>query len=211
MIKNIQKIICLVLCCILALPVTTAYAKDKYYAQPTSVSHNRLLPNGQSIDNSSSTDYGMSPMTILYKEVCWDPNTTTSFTGFNYTFAYIYGTTVQFVAGSSTTYTLTVDRNVEKSTSSSFSISLGVAETAVRGDISSTDTAYINQGEVWNCGFTTPGRYNLTWYMRGWNYDVYADVKWTTTDANDQTIHHERIGTCTKPTSEITFDISNAY
>ena len=213
--KNIQKIICLALCCILlALPVTTANAKDNNYAQPTSVSHNRLLPNGQSIDNttgSSSTDSVASLRTILSKQVCFNPNTTTTFTGYNYTFAYIYGTTVTFVKGASPSYTLQNDVSITKSTVSSFGISLGVAETTIKGDIADTKTIYLSKGETWNCGFTIPGRYNLTWYMRGWNYDVYADVKWTTTDINDQTIHHERIGSCTKPSEEYNFDVSNVY
>lgn len=198
---------------LILLPVTTANANDKNYAQPTTVSHNGLLPNGQSIDNmsnSGSTDYRVSPMTILAKEVCYPPNTTTSFTGFDYKFAYIYGTTVQFVAGTSPDYTLTVDCTKTESTTSSFSISLGISDSAVRGSVARTDTVTLSKGQVWSCGFTTPGRYNLTWYMRGWNYDVYADVLWISTDGNDGTIHHERIGTCTKPSQETTFDISYA-
>ena len=39
---------------------------------------------------------------------------------------------------------------------------------------------------------------------------TYMLILWISTDGNDGTIHHERIGTCTKPSQETTFGISYA-
>jgi hypothetical protein len=148
-------------------------------------------------------------LSILAKEYVGNLNA--NFSDYNYKYAYIYGATVIFSRGASPSYTLTTTAQRTCGISFNIASSLTVDAVEIKSTISSsytkTATITLSKGETWSCGFTEPGTYNLTWYMRGHNYKMYADVRWICTDSSDGTIHYEYIGSFTKPTTEITFSV----
>lgn len=70
------------------------------------------------------------------------------------------------------------------------------------------ETATISKGQMWDCGFSVPGLYNLTWYMRGYQYTCQCGAKYISTDSNDGRFTYYNLGTVTFPTDEIHFDVS---
>ena len=70
-----------------------------------------------------------------------------------------------------------------------------------------TDTATIYKGE-YGCKFTEPGRYDLSWYMRGHRYIAQCGAKVISTGSDHGQFSYYTLGTITYPTSETAFDIS---
>jgi len=130
--------------------------------------------------------------------------------------AYIYGTSVKYCEGASPNYTLNVTKSKTKTTewnvsgkiSGEFDISVVKTKLEASGGYKSSETATITLGETWNCGFTIPGTYDLTWYMRGHQYDCQCGVKYISTDSNDGRFTHYNLGTAIFPTDEITFEVT---
>lgn len=199
----------------LMLPVSSAYATTNKPRIPDSFAVDGVLPDGTSIFNSINDDSRIiTPYVLLGKE--YAGNLSASFSEFIYTYAYLYGTTVQFSKGASPSYRLNTTETVTKSTSWSIGGSFGTNDKAkIQADISAsygrTKTATIERGEEWSCGFTEPGTYNLTWYMRGHKYNLYADLRWIDTGVNDGKITNEYIGDIYLPTTEITLNVRKVY
>lgn len=137
--NNLKKILCLAFVMMLTImPVSNAQAKTEpnNVRIPESFAYNGVLPNGQSIFDDNSVI--ISPQMILAKEFVG--NVSTSFSGFNYTYKYIYGTTVSFVPGSSPTYTLTTTQQATTGTSCSISSELSADAEAIKAKLGSTIT-----------------------------------------------------------------------
>lgn len=151
------------------IPISNAYAKGSYNIKiPHTFAYNGYLPNGKSIYDFDNNSYeNIQPLMILAKEYVGNLNT--SFTGYNYTYEYIYGTTVIFYRGASPSYTLTTD--VQRTCGTAFKVSSSltadaeIIKSTVSSSFTSTETITLRRGETWSCGFTEPGTYNLTWYI----------------------------------------------
>ncbi|MBM7685916.1 hypothetical protein [Defluviitalea raffinosedens] len=182
---------------------------------PESHSINGILPDGASIYKADPHSSIIRPQILLgYEYVPGYEKIANK--SINYTYGYIYGTSVQFTKGASPTYTLTVTKKTTKSTTwnisgnleGSFDIKAVKSKIQVAGGYASSETAEITKGETWNCGFTETGLYDLTWYMRGHKYDAFCGAKIRSTGADDGKFTTYYLGTVTFPTDEIHFDVT---
>lgn len=133
-------------------------------------------------------------------------------------FSYIYGTTITFDAGSAPEYTLNVTRSTTEEAKLDFNDTndniagiqdLKLIEEKLADSIGYklTGTATIYKGE-YGCKFTEPGRYDLSWYMRGHRYIAQCGAKVISTGSDHGQFSYYTLGTITYPTSETAFDIS---
>lgn len=129
-------------------------------------------------------------------------------------YAYIYGTSIIFTAGSNPTYTVTVRKQLTKEAEwtlnikaeAGFDIKAVQVALAAEGGYKQTDTATLEVGVQWNVDFDEPGTYDLAWYMRGHKYDAYCGARYVSTDANDGKYLDKYVGTVIFPTQEIAFE-----
>ncbi|WOO34908.1 hypothetical protein R2R35_13985 [Anaerocolumna sp. AGMB13020] len=174
---------------------------------PDSISHNGLLPDGTSVD--SQPNY-VTPFFLI--ETQYVSGAALYNKSIIYKHKYIYGTSVSYVKGASPTYTLSVSKEAtsshEFSVSGSAKFNVKVVEAEVKGGYKYTDTTKITKGESWQCGFSAPGLYNLSWYQRAHQYEVHGKCKYITTDADNGTIKLAYMGRITFPTSEVHFEVT---
>lgn len=192
-----------------------------YDGKTKSVSHNGILPDGTSIyeernvEPEDTRESSVSPMALLgYKYVEGYEQIRNK--SVEYMYAYLWGTSINFVQGASPTYKITTRRTVTKGTDwelsgeaeASFNIKAVKTKLVASGNYKSTDTAVLEVGEEWNCGFTDAKLYDLAWYMRGHKYNAYCGAKYVSTDSNDGKFTLLYIGDVIFPTEEVHLEIS---
>lgn len=183
--------------------------------KPDSFSKNGKLDNGKSIHEEevdlSESESKVSPR--IFMGYSYINNTATRGSrSIIYKHKYIYGTSVSYVKGASPNYTLTVTKQTSQSknfsASGSVDFPVKVVEAQVSGGYSSSATATVSKGQTWSCNFTTPGLYDLSWYMRAHRYPVYGKAKILSTGSDHGTITSVTLGTITFPVDEIHFDVT---
>lgn len=210
-----KVVISMFLVLVLCISTVTASAVG---VTPDSQSFNGKFPDGTNIYNQVIKNTDVQPMIFLgYKYVPGYER----LVNLSYIYAYsrIYGTSIHYIAGTIPTYTLTVTSETTKATTwnvsgnfeGGFDIKAVKAKLTVAGGYSSTNTAKVSAGETWNCGFTTPGTYNLTWYMRGHSYNAQCGVEVISTGSDNGDFRYYNLGRVIFPTKEIHFDVSRGY
>lgn len=128
---------------------------------------------------------------------------------------YLWGTSVNFVAGTKPYYELTSTHTVTSSSEwtlagtlgSQFNIAAAKANLTATGGYKSSQSATIVSGQTWNVEFGDPGKYYLTWYQRAHQYSAYCGANYITTDSNDGKFTKIYVGEAVFPVNEVHFDI----
>lgn len=192
-------------------------------AVPASQSYNGYLPDGTSIFDDAEIQQHNEPTIIEPK----------AFIGYRYEpgyerlvdrsfvhqYAYIYGTSVDFVEGTLPEYKLDVTRSISKDTlwdisgnlSGEFNLSKVKAKLALSGGYSETNTATITVGETWKCGLITPGTYELAWYMRGHKFYAQCGATIVSTGADHGNFTYYNLGPVIFPSNEVHFSVTRVY
>lgn len=209
-----KKILVLLLVLTMCVTTTSLASSNKNIRVPETFSINRIdVATGESIDKPIETYNDTIGIRTLLGYNYIDGTAYLGSRSYDKTFAYIWGTSVTFVDGAEPTYTLKVSREETKETSwtvgAKAKFNIKVVETEVQGSYSSKDTATIYKGETWDCKFTKPGSYDLTWYMRGHHYPVYGKAKIVSTGSDNGDVTTVKLGTVTFPTEEVAFDVSD--
>lgn len=187
-----------------------------------SISYNGILSDGTSIyeekyvEPESTRESAISPQVLIGYEYV-DGYEEIRNRQIEYYYAYLWGTSVKFSEGVSPSYKITTRRQVTKETSwelsgtaeASFDIKAVKTKLLASGNYKSTNTAVLEVGEEWDCEFTEPKLYNLTWYMRGHKYNAYCGAKYISTDGNDGKFTLLYIGDVIFPTEEVHLEISS--
>ena len=205
-----RKLLALTLICsIFCLTISTNISAKAETRIPESTSYNGILPDGTSA-NVKPNISPISPYFLIrveYVSGAYLHNKSVI-----YKHKYIYGTSVSYVKGASPSYTLTVTKSatsshqLSASTSAKFDIKAVTAE--VKGGYQYTNTSTITKGQSWGCNFTTPGLYNLSWYQRAHQYNIFGKCKYITTDTDNGQIKEAYLGTITFPTDEVHFEVT---
>lgn len=220
--KKIANFLCLVMVMAFVFMTDASAA----YRIPESQTYNGYLPDGTSVyDTMPDLQYnnGIAPHTLLgyeyvpgYERNLEMPSESQKY---DIRFAYIYGTTVTFDAGSAPQYTLTVTRSttegidflVDGEVEGAVDISAVKSKLAASLGYKTTNTATVYRGETYSCNLTQPGRYDLSWYMRGHRYIAQCGAKVISTDSDHGRFTYCTLGTITYPTNEVAFDVSRIY
>lgn len=212
--KKATKITALILSIMMLMAISAAAD----LREPESRSYNGYCDDGSCIydmGEADNSEYGISPH-VGYEYVAGYERVV--FKEFDETFSRIYGCSISFVEGTSPTYTLNVTKSTTKETSWNVSGSLsgefniGVVKTNLQATSGheSREKATITKGETWSCGFTKPGAYVLTWYMRGFVYYAQCGARIISTGGDHGNFWYYNLGTVTFPSEEVHFDVSPA-
>ena len=181
---------------------------------PASISYNGVLETGESIFDSEMETSSISPRIIIgyeyvpgYERLIGQE--------IDYTYAYVYGSSIEFVEGVSPTYTFytTVSKtqgaawNVSASLEGEFDLEVAKAKLLASGGYNENETIVIEAGQSWECQYTQAGFYDITWYMRGHKYIAQCGTKLIATGVNDGEFYYKMLGTVTFPRTELHVDI----
>ena len=121
--------------------------------------------------------------------------------------ARISGTMFTLVEGSTAKYVRSVYGTVTKETSWSvgpeFKFNIKAVEAEIKGNYANKRTVTTYNNEQWQVDLTKPGRYAITWWMVGHQYDVKGKCKVISSDSSDGTIKNVLIGKVSFPTNEV--------
>lgn len=190
------------------------------YREPESKSFNGYLDDGTSIFANATTQQvsetmEVTPRTLLGYQYVEGYERLIGKT-VDYVYDYVYATSTRFVQGAAVSYTLTTTKektktsawNINGNLSGEFDIKMVQAEIAASGGYEETDTVTITVGEEWNCEFTEPGLYELTWYMRGHRYYAQCGATIISTGTDHGKFAYCTLGLVTFPTDEVHFDVT---
>lgn len=198
----------------------SSISASAYEEKTNSISRNGILSDGTSIYDEAYSEMDIreeeisSRVLIGYEYVPGYEQIKNR--KIEYMYAYLWGTSINFVEGASPTYKVMTRRQTVKETSwgltgeleGEFNIAAVKANLRAAGDYEEVDIAVIEVGEEWNCDFTEPKLYDLTWYMRGHKYTAYCGGKYISTDGNDGKFTLVNIGQVIFPTKEVHLEIT---
>lgn len=205
-----KRIVATILALILCVSSTYALAED---TASSVVPINSAVSEQNSIVDCEENQEELSPRILLGYRYVPGHEQLTNFQIVRL-YAYIYGTSISFTSGVSPSYTVTVRHQTTETTtwnlsvegSAEFDIRAVKAALAAEGGYSESETASLEVGVEWDLDFTGPGMYDLTWYMRGHQYDAYCGATYISTDGNDGKYLDKYVGTVVFPTTEVTFE-----
>lgn len=202
------------LLCTLSVP---AFAEVRV---PDSVSYNGVLPDGTKAVSE-----------MIQREPALDNQKERVLIGYEYVpgydelrnmviipeYAYIWGTSIKFVAGTKPYYKLTSTHTkvsssewqLQANLGSKFNIASAKANLTTTGGYKSSQSVTITAGQEWKVDLTDPGEYFLNWYQRAHQYAAYCGANYITTDSNDGKFTKIYIGDALFPANEVHLDVSD--